>query len=378
MSTLARIHDLLAQLARRSEAEAAKLSPLFDAEIEKELSASMELGRAHSESWIGFHARCYIRSFTPRGPSDRFDSQSSGLSFVDTTSGDWVQYGANDVVQAWLDRAGTTLDKLERLEIVRKDVVKNLRVIRAQSLTALRMLGDDFDVVEVIGRIEKRAIAAEPHELEAQLRPKQFLTRDQLAASTGIVTPVHVRMALGPTAARVATQACINLADDLREARSILEVSSLLSEEGAMTKTNDSKTIFIGHGRSFVWRDLKDFLVERLGLQYIEFNSDPAAGLATKERLQEMVDAAGFAFLVLTAEDEQTDGSYRARENVVHEAGLFQGKLGFRRAILLVEEGCAEFSNIVGLTQIRFPKGGIAAKSEEIRRVLEREGILPR
>jgi predicted nucleotide-binding protein len=289
-----------------------------------------------------------------------------------------VEYVANDVMQAWFERAGTTLEKLERLEIVRRDVVKNLRLIRAQSLTALRKLGDDFDVAEVIGRIDKRSIAAEPHDLEAQARPKSFVTRDQRAASTGIVTPVHVRMALGPTAARVATQACINLADDLREARSILEVSSLLSEEGAMTRTNDSKIIFIGHGRSFVWRDLKDFLVERLGLQYIEFNSDPAAGLATKERLQEMVDAAGFAFLILTAEDEQTDGSYRARENVVHEAGLFQGKLGFRRAILLVEEGCAEFSNIVGLTQIRFPKGGIAAKSEEIRRVLEREGILQR
>jgi predicted nucleotide-binding protein len=43
--------------------------------------------------------------------------------------------------------------------------------------------------------------------------------------------------------------------------------------------------------------------------------------------------------------------------NVVHEAGLFQGRLGFERAIILLEEGCKSFSNIEGLGQIRFPKG---------------------
>ena len=40
--------------------------------------------------------------------------------------------------------------------------------------------------------------------------------------------------------------------------------------------------------------------------------------------------------------------------NVVHEAGLFQGRLGFTRAIVLLEEGCAEFSNIQGLQRSDF------------------------
>jgi predicted nucleotide-binding protein len=64
-----------------------------------------------------------------------------------------------------------------------------------------------------------------------------------------------------------------------------------------------------------------------------------------------------------------------ARLNVIHEAGLFQGRLGFQKAIILLEEGCEEFSNIHGLGQIRFPDGNISAKFEEIRKVLEREGI---
>jgi predicted nucleotide-binding protein len=135
-------------------------------------------------------------------------------------------------------------------------------------------------------------------------------------------------------------------------------------------------TIFIGHGRSAAWRDLKDFLQERLGLQWDEFNRETPAGHATKEHLDAMLDKASFAFLVMTAEDEQADGTKQARANVIHEAGLFQGRLGFERAIIVLEDGCSEFSNIVGLGQIRFPKGNIIAKSEEIRRVLEREKIL--
>ncbi|MFI5322489.1 MAG: TIR domain-containing protein [Thermodesulfobacteriota bacterium] len=62
--------------------------------------------------------------------------------------------------------------------------------------------------------------------------------------------------------------------------------------------------------------------------------------------------------------------------NVVHEAGLFQGRLGFTKAIILLEEGCEGFSNIEGLGQIRFPKGNIRAIFDDVRKVLEREGLI--
>jgi hypothetical protein len=136
------------------------------------------------------------------------------------------------------------------------------------------------------------------------------------------------------------------------------------------------RTVFLGHGRSPAWRELKDFLRERLHLAVDEFNSVSAAGVPTTSRLEEMLAAAGFAFLIMTAEDEQSDGSFHARLNVVHEAGLFQGRLGFRKAIILLEDTCQEFSNAHGLGQIRFAKGGISAKFEEIRAVLEREGLV--
>ena len=55
-----------------------------------------------------------------------------------------------------------------------------------------------------------------------------------------------------------------------------------------------------------------------------------------------MLDGAAIAFLVLTAEDERADGKLQARMNVVHEVGLFQGRLGFSRAIVMLEEGSEE------------------------------------
>jgi hypothetical protein len=134
--------------------------------------------------------------------------------------------------------------------------------------------------------------------------------------------------------------------------------------------------IFIGHGHSPLWRELKDFIADRLRLPWTEFNSEEPAGYETTERLQIMLSQATFAFLIMTAEEEHKDTTVHARPNVIHEIGLFQGRLGLRRAIVLLEEGCSEFSNIRGLTYIKFPRGDISARFESVRNVLEREKLL--
>jgi predicted nucleotide-binding protein len=98
------------------------------------------------------------------------------------------------------------------------------------------------------------------------------------------------------------------------------------------------------------------FLRDDQDLSVIEFNSSSAVGISTSDHLEDMLNQANFAFLVLTGEDELPTGKLNPRLNVVHEAGLFQGKLGFRKAILFLEEGCEVFSNVSGLTAILFPK----------------------
>ncbi len=169
--------------------------------------------------------------------------------------------------------------------------------------------------------------------------------------------------------------------DDLESIYDRLELYEELPNTTQQPPSNDNmnnknKKIFIGHGRSLVWRELKDFIEDELKRPTEEFNRIPPAGYSTKERLEEMLEVSCMAFLVMTGEDEQADGSLRARDNVIHEAGLFQGKIGFKRAIVLLEKGCEEFSNIEGLGQIRFPKGNLRAIFEDIRKVLKRESII--
>lgn len=160
----------------------------------------------------------------------------------------------------------------------------------------------------------------------------------------------------------------------------LAQLEQLISSLNGVVETALSpahgKKVFIGHGRSPVWRELKDFLFDRLDLPWDEFNRESVAGISTTERLNQMLDASSFAFLIMTAEDEHADATLHARENVIHEIGLFQGKLGFRRAIVLLEDGCQPFSNIHGLTYIPFSRDRISASFEELRRVLERECIV--
>ena len=136
------------------------------------------------------------------------------------------------------------------------------------------------------------------------------------------------------------------------------------------------KRIFIGHGHSPMWLLLKDFNENMLGLPSDEFNRESVAGITTTERLQTMLSQAAFAFLIMTAEEEYGDTTLHARPNVIHDVGLFQGRLGLRRAIVMVEDGCSEFSNIHGLGDIRFPRSDIGARFEQVRQVLEREKII--
>ena len=139
---------------------------------------------------------------------------------------------------------------------------------------------------------------------------------------------------------------------------------------------NENKKIFIGHGRSHEWLKLQIFLQNKLKLPYEEFNRIPQAGNTTSDRLKKMLESCCIAFLIMTGEDEHKDGTLHARENVIHEIGLFQAQLGYERAIILLEDGCKDFSNIHGVTHIPFPKENIKAAFEEIRGVLKRERII--
>jgi hypothetical protein len=135
----------------------------------------------------------------------------------------------------------------------------------------------------------------------------------------------------------------------------------------------DPPTIFIGHGGSSQWRDLKDHLHEKHAYPVEAYEIGARAGHAIRDVLNDMLSKSSFAILVMTGEDQTPDGGMRTRQNVVHEAGLFQGRLGFARAIVLLEKGVEEFSNIHGIDQIRFDKERIKETFGDVVATIRRE-----
>ena len=203
--------------------------------------------------------------------------------------------------------------------------------------------------------------------------PQTYLTRDSRSAFEGIRAPYHLEFKSYLMQQLSYGTQVGELAKIARRTATYLEMKHKM--KGKTVAKTDGK-ILVGHGRSPAWLELAAFIRDRLRLDYEEFNRETPAGLSNKERLLTMLDSSCFAFLVMTAEDDQADGSTRARQNVIHEAGLFQGRYGFERAIVMLEEGCEPFSNIEGIGQIRFPKGNIKAAFEEVRQVLEQEKII--
>jgi predicted nucleotide-binding protein len=134
-----------------------------------------------------------------------------------------------------------------------------------------------------------------------------------------------------------------------------------------------SPTVFIGHGRDFAWRELKDHLQDKHGIRVEAYETGARAGHTIRDILEDMILKSSFAVIVMTGEDSQENGGLRARQNVIHEAGLFQGKLGFSRAIILLEEGVEEFSNVQGVQYIPFSKENIKETFGEVLATIRRE-----
>lgn len=344
--------------------------------IDRIESTCERIAKAWGGSWMGYHARVYYADFSPVPPGARF-SKEWGLmdrQFRDGTVGEWMECDHDFVIETILAEAecpdlavlaSTWKEARESFEEAQGRIPSVLSHAEAEGCT------DQF-LKDVRTTVEKKSVTSASALIRRMQPTGQIITRDMVAVGQGMRVPPHIAVKTQAQAVRLACENCKELAKLAQRAGSHLSRQVRKAAQVSRIGTN----IFIGHGRSKVWRDLKDFVGERLRLPYDEFNRVPVAGTTNVARLSEMLEGAAFAFLVLTAEDELSDGRVQARMNVIHEAGLFQGRLGFHRAIILLEEGCEQFSNVEGLGQIRFPKGNISAVFEEVRRVLEREELI--
>ena len=363
--------DELKKIAETCETTAAAIDKEPLKGVLKRIVDAVEVTAASSSnSWIGYHSRVYYHGFRRPPAHDIFTSEWGFTStFASPVSDDWREVEYEDVQRHILRLAGNP--DLAKLDEASTDAAALFTRCRDDVVTVLSVLLD-LSHAATVEELRDQAnginlfTAAKIIDVH---RPERVMTRDAAALSQGLHPPHHFRFYADVLEKQMRFQALKDLAAIARRAASYVERSR-------RTRKLSEHRVFIGHGRSAVWKDLRDFLERRLNLQVEEFNSDQAAGKTVTGRIDEMLDRCTFAFLVMTGEDEHADATLHARENVVHETGRAQQKLGSKRAIVLLEEGCTPFSNLQGIVYIAFPRGKIRASFEDIREVLEREQII--
>jgi predicted nucleotide-binding protein len=119
--------------------------------------------------------------------------------------------------------------------------------------------------------------------------------------------------------------------------------------------------VFLSHGRAPDWREVQAYIERDLGVPTLELAQQPNLGRTILQKLAEESDQCSYAVIVMTGDDQVAAGAPRARENVIHEIGYFQGRYGLANVCLLHEEGTSIPSNVHGVVYIPFPKGMVSA-----------------
>lgn len=368
------VGDELLQLAEQLASHGAKdRDTALIAPLERVGVVLEKFNHSASGSWLGYHANVYYALFQQPPPGAHFSSEwGLGDRFSLGTTGNWREYSPEAVKNAiWHEVGEIDLSPTRAASSAAREAFDVLKS-QVQVALAAANAGKTDKFLEKLEEDATGVRARTAADIVHGMRPGRVFSRDSTAMSQGFHTPPHASIFAETAALRQPFKACDKLSVIAKQAGSYLVRRQQSDARNRLVGTN----VFIGHGQSSAWKDLRDFIKDRLRLPWDEFNRVPVAGVTNIARLSQMLDAAAIAFLVMTGEDEQRDGKLNARMNVVHEAGLFQGRLGFQRAIILLEDGCEEFSNINGLGQIRFPNGNITAKFEDIRLVLEREGLI--
>lgn len=133
----------------------------------------------------------------------------------------------------------------------------------------------------------------------------------------------------------------------------------------------ETQTVFISHGRATDWREVQFYIEKDIRLETRELAQEPNGGDTVGAKLERVAAVCDSAVIVMTGDDLDAEGLARARENVMHEIGYFQGRLGAKRVCLLHEEGVSIPSNLAGIVYVPFPKGHITSALATLRRELE-------
>ena len=335
------------------------------------------LEKCWSKSWLGYHAEIYYENFKIPPSYASFDinhglNVEAGVRTL--TTGSWQQYKFDEVFNYILGKVQYgVIQELESIYsdglVLFSDVSEEIIMI----IDAISVPESDTFVRRKIESIRNISIQNQDELVNKAKPTKELDSNDVVARMQGLNTPPHIEI-------KYRFQSYYEPYLALKKLVKIIQSTIIHFESIKVYNERKSsiakRSVFIGHGRSSEWRKLSVYLEEQHGLNWIEFEHSEIRGITVIQRLKDLLDKSVFALIVMTAEDEHMDSTLHARSNVIHEIGLFQGRLGFENVLVLIEKDCSNFSNINGLIHVEFTKNNIQEIFHRIEKALRREGVL--
>ena len=170
---------------------------------------------------------------------------------------------------------------------------------------------------------------------------------------------------------------------DLERAQGILEsaidqlqrvgLEQIRQESGYFVAT-DAKKIFITHGHAEdVLRRVEDF-VRALGFEPVVVKHDASLGESLDDLVEKRIEECQAQIILATADDE-VDGAWQPRMNVIHEVGLGQ-RIFKDRIIYLKEDRCNFPSNVAPKVWESFAKDNLEPAFQKMVKELRAMGLL--
>lgn len=153
------------------------------------------------------------------------------------------------------------------------------------------------------------------------------------------------------------------------------EARGLATEPQIKKAATGVTTIFVAHGQDPRWGQFILALDKRWDVKFEYFEESNRTAQQISDVVAQMTSGSSLAVILMTNDDPMPDGTFRARQNVIHEAGLCHGVLGFDRVALLIQDGVEKFSNAQGVVYIPYDPENVSSCFHDLGEFFERFGI---
>ena len=210
------------------------------------------VGLAWSGSWVGYQANVYYADLKPPPTGVYFDKEW-GLHETYNRDCRWTIFDPAQVNQTINE--GVDHTTREQIADIVATCVRLFDDHKHNVISILQAFGQDREdsfIEALIVQIEEISVIPR----NQHLQPPETMTRDSVAAQQGFWTPPHIENLIQLDIIRRSISRTKKLMKIVEHAIAHLGRTG----SGMSGSRRAAERIFIGHGRSHLWRALKDFL----------------------------------------------------------------------------------------------------------------------